>query len=512
MGCGIQFPPMPPRQPQDVPDLPIPDETRLREIRERLAEIPPPSVVVRRLLSALSNPKSSAKTVSDLAASDPSLSTSILKAVNVAAHGLSQPVKDIRQAVALLGFIKVRSLVLQFGLSDLMGVKEPRPGYSPSALWAHSLCVSFLAEAIARRTQVADPGFVATLGLLHDIGKLAMNSRFPEKVAWMFGDAPAGKTFLAREVEAFGSTHALIGGELADAWRLPGDLCTGIYYHHSFRQLPANVSTPLRRALRVVQIANQVAKYLHVHGDDVEVDLLPLECFREIGLAPPIEGLVDAEAKSSVTSAILFIEQMIPRPIGSFPKLLRVRATSELPRMGFAGLAQDDSSTSIEVGPCRLLETLRRVMPVELRFDPGQEPSAEPVKGRGDVRFVAPLEAASLEKLSAVFRRHVESLEFGSRNALVLHFLSRAVIGSALRAGAPGAELSLRLRRLPSGALLHFDCPALEFRRVIGPAVRERLAALLARSLGSVVTLEWVDRIETDDTGRNWVFAKEWKK
>lgn len=499
--------------PPSVPDLPIPDEVRLREIRERLAEIPPPSVVVRRLLAALSNPKASAKTIADLAASDPSLSTSILKAVNVAAHGLSQPVKDIRQAVTLLGFIKVRSLVLQFGLSDLMGVKERQPGYSPSALWAHSLCVSFLAELLARRTKAADPGFAATLGLLHDIGKLAMNSRFPEKVAWMFaGDHGAGETFLTREVQAFGTTHALVGGELADAWRLPAELCTGIYYHHSFRQLPGNLAVPLRRALRVVQIANQIAKYLHVHGDDVEVDLLPLECFREIGLTPPIEGLVDAEAKAAVTSAILFIEQMIPRPIGSFPKLLRVRAVSEMPRTGFAGIAQEDSSTSIEVGPCRLLETLRRANPIELRFDPGVEPPAEQAKGRGDVVFVAPLEAASLERLSAAFRRHVDSLDFGARNALVLHFLSRAVMGSAVRAGAPGAELSLRLRRIPNGALLAFDCPALEFRRVIGPAVRERLGALLAKSLGSVVTLEWVDRIETDDTGRHWVFSKEWKK
>src|SRR2546423_14182441 len=96
-------------------------------------------------------------------------------------------------------------MILRLNVSQLF--KSPLPGqalcYDSDALWKHSMAVSQVADHLAKRTRKADPDLSSTVGLLHDIGKLAINSQFPKKVALLW--RPAGligapaESWLARE-------------------------------------------------------------------------------------------------------------------------------------------------------------------------------------------------------------------------------------------------------------------------------------------------------------------------
>src|SRR5205085_7706773 len=122
-----------------------------------------------------------------------------------------------------------------------------------------------------------------TLGLLHDIGKLAINSQSPTKVAQLWrpaglvggGIGTGGESWLARERRLFGADHAFMGAFLAARWQLPDDLADAIRLHH----LPPEVSLdtlvePIRRAVEVVHVANQLVKYRHVYCADMEIDTI----------------------------------------------------------------------------------------------------------------------------------------------------------------------------------------------------------------------------------------------
>ena len=94
--------------------------------------------------------------------------------------------------------------------------------YDGEALWLHSLAVAQVADHLAKRTKKADPDLASTLGLLHDIGKLAINSQFPEKVAELWEHMCPAQVYEAVEggVEVTASNCVQCGAISAKGGRL----------------------------------------------------------------------------------------------------------------------------------------------------------------------------------------------------------------------------------------------------------------------------------------------------
>src|SRR6202011_5487023 len=82
--------------------------------------------------------------------------------------------------------------------------------YDSEKLWVHSMAVAQVAEELPRRAGGTDPHLALTVGLLHDIGKIAINSQFPDTVRELWkGGGPADESFLAPERRLFGADHAV---------------------------------------------------------------------------------------------------------------------------------------------------------------------------------------------------------------------------------------------------------------------------------------------------------------
>ncbi|HEV7297839.1 MAG TPA: HDOD domain-containing protein [Tepidisphaeraceae bacterium] len=287
----------------------------LDEVVSGLEKIPPLPRAVHNILRELNSMGSTARSVASIVGTEPILVASILRMVNSAAFGLRREILSLEEAVAYLGFSTVKALVVRLKLGPMMGIASAdakrTKGYHPEKLWLHSMAVAQTSEHLAKRVGGVDPWLAGTIGLLHDIGKLAINSTFPQIVGQIWDKHDGDESFLARERRLFGADHAFIGGFLAAKWELPGDLVEAIRLHH----MPAGDSAVLAmpsemfRAVSIVHVANQLVKYSHVYCADMEIDIVPSAVLTELGLSPDLERLLDRDTQAIIERSVQLMRE-----------------------------------------------------------------------------------------------------------------------------------------------------------------------------------------------------------
>jgi len=278
---------------------------QMEEITRGLKQIPPLPQGVIQVMRELDSKDASAATVAQAIGREPVMAASILRIANSAATGLRREVTNVSEAVSYLGFSTTKSLFLRLKMDALVPSKRGSRGYDADKLWVHAVAVAQASEDLARRAGGTDPQLALTAGLLHDIGKLAINNQYTESVAKLWTDgADKGVSILDRERELFGADHAFIGSALAAEWKLPADLVGIIRFHHLPVGVDMDLSNDARRALLCVYIANQLVKYRHVYCGDMEIDDVSNDLTRELGLPDFFELAIDERLRASIDRAI----------------------------------------------------------------------------------------------------------------------------------------------------------------------------------------------------------------
>ena len=278
----------------------------LDDVTRGLHKIPPFPQAVLQIMRELDAAGSSARGVAEILSTEPVLTATLLRIANSAMLGLNRQIVTVADAIAYLGFSTVKALLVRLKVGGMFYQKTASGRYNQEKLWVHSMAVAQVAEELARRAGGADPELALTAGLLHDIGKIAINSQFPDTVGelWKPGGA-ADESFLARERRLFGADHAFIGGYLATNWKLPDELTEMIRLHH----LPGGPSPDLapmpRRVLFAVFVANQLVKFSHVYCEDMEIDIIPAAIMTELGLPSETEKLLDAPMRRIIDRAMM---------------------------------------------------------------------------------------------------------------------------------------------------------------------------------------------------------------
>jgi HD-like signal output (HDOD) protein len=116
-------------------------------------------------------------------------------------------------------------------------------------------------------------------GLLHDIGKLILASSLPEQFGRVA--AQASGDHLEAEREAFGATHADVGGYLLGLWGLPGAVVEAVNLHHSPRESQTNGFT----ALTATHVANCLIHEQFSEGEAALRAAPDMEYINQLGLA-----------------------------------------------------------------------------------------------------------------------------------------------------------------------------------------------------------------------------------
>lgn len=189
----------------------------------RIRDLPTLPSVLMPILTAVADPDSSALDISRRLIADQSLSTKVLRVVNSAYFGLSRRIHHVHEAVAILGYKELAQIVLTASVFKCFG--PSRSGYDRTQLWRHALAVGIASDRIALGLELDPAEGHYTAGLLHDIGKVALDAVYPRRFAETTRRAvETGASADAAERATFGVDHAVIGRALAEHWRLRNPL------------------------------------------------------------------------------------------------------------------------------------------------------------------------------------------------------------------------------------------------------------------------------------------------
>ncbi len=146
------------------------------------------------------------------------LSAKLLRLANSAYYHVSRSIGTVEDAVLMLGFVTVRTLVISSGL--VSGFKTV-PGLDLKQFWRYSLHTAVSAKWIAKKSR-ENTDLAFTIGMMHAIGQLVIHSAMPEKAMALDKVAgPMDSRRLDAEVASFGYTFADVGAELARRWKFP---------------------------------------------------------------------------------------------------------------------------------------------------------------------------------------------------------------------------------------------------------------------------------------------------
>jgi len=191
--------------------------------------LPPFPAVAVKALNLMAGTETSLLDLCNLIRSDAAFSTEILRIANSPLVAFSKNITSILQASMLLGFRRLRSVVITVGLKAYLA--EP---FTPllHACWRHSLACAIIAERAAQACSL-DKETAYTAGVMHDIGRVALITSMPQAYEQVVGRGADGPADLLRaERELCGIDHCQAGRVLVAAWGLPEAFLKITSCHH----------------------------------------------------------------------------------------------------------------------------------------------------------------------------------------------------------------------------------------------------------------------------------------
>lgn len=186
------------------------------------AQLPSPPGVGMRVLEITRREDYAAQDIAEAIMADSALTGRLLKIANSALHSTTQPVTTIVEATMRLGVTAVRNVAL--GLSLISSNRHGGCGqFDYERYWAKSLARALAAQAISRHCRRGSPSEAYVMGLLCEIGTLALASVYPDQYGNLLKDSgQAARSSLARhEREQFGIDHCEVGAFMIEDWGLP---------------------------------------------------------------------------------------------------------------------------------------------------------------------------------------------------------------------------------------------------------------------------------------------------
>ncbi len=202
----------------------------VEQVVKGIQQVPSPSVVVLEILASFDRDNIDTAGLVQKIGQDQGLTARVLRVANSPFYGMSSKIGSVGEAMVVLGFHNVRSLVAAAGIIDQFAVAESN-GLDRPAFWQHSIgtavCAQVLARALGKNQALA-----FTAGLLHDIGRLALDTYFhAESKAVMARSAADDSSLVDAECAEIGVDHGLIGYELAKRWKFPVSIQQAIRDH-----------------------------------------------------------------------------------------------------------------------------------------------------------------------------------------------------------------------------------------------------------------------------------------
>ena len=231
--------------------------------------------VAAGFLSNLAGGKVNSAGLNDLVESDPALTARILSLAFTEGVSFKDNTPSVSEALAKLSDAVVRDAIFSVKVFEAFDADyDPDSGRSlPRKQMAlHALATACCAKRIAELVLPEEDRKLAfSAGLLHDIGKLAIDQVMPKSFERMVEQARReGAALYDIERKHLGVDHMLVGKRLAEKWHLPEEVTFSIWMHHSDTETLAGFMSAGKIA-QVVRLADIIARQCGI-GDSGSYD------------------------------------------------------------------------------------------------------------------------------------------------------------------------------------------------------------------------------------------------
>jgi HD-like signal output (HDOD) protein len=269
----------------------------MRELISSIRTLPTIPSLYLEVISALNNPNATTEEVGAIVAKDMAMTTKMLQVLNSAYFSLPQPITDPAEAVGLLGFESVKSLIMSVKLMSQYDKVKP-VYFSIDSIWKHSTNVAWIAKQFAI-LEVGDPVLAAsayTAGLTHDLGKVILAANFDQQYSGAHALARKQQLPLWEvEREIFGATHGELGAYLFGLWGMPADIIEAAAFHHQPSRAPTKTFSPLT----AVHAANALEYEGNPGSSGLVAATFDLDYLRGLGLGDRLDTWRDAVSSIS---------------------------------------------------------------------------------------------------------------------------------------------------------------------------------------------------------------------
>lgn len=250
----------------------------LNEVLGRLTQLPAIPAAVQEVIDSLNDPQLDTITLVRKIGKDQGLVAGVLRVANSSFYGLQRQVASLQEAIMVLGFSAIRTLVISAGLVGRLSSVKAR-AVDQKRLWEHCFQTAVCARAIAKCTG-RDQEVAFTAGLLHDIGLLALDICLPQYAKVLAAARSAPGKFAETEQAMLGFDHATAGAEVAKRWNFPPVIQDAIRFHHAPEAAPAE-----DRLAGIIHLADLMALEFDRSGNSEEMaQRVPEAAMRRLGL------------------------------------------------------------------------------------------------------------------------------------------------------------------------------------------------------------------------------------
>jgi putative nucleotidyltransferase with HDIG domain len=230
------------------------------EIIAKVKNLTAVSQAALKLVTLLDQPAVSNDDVVMVLKYDNVLTAKLLRACNSPYFGFEEKVSSVEQAVMILGHQQILHMVLSLAFGGAMSVTLPGYAIEAKELWFHSLTTAVAAEQLVKNgdSMEIEPPVGFTAGLLHDIGKLALNQALDADTQLAVRKLIVQNRHPrnAAEKEILGTDHAEVGACLLETWHLPEEIIEAVANHHR------PVTTPRLKLSATIHVADCLAHLL----------------------------------------------------------------------------------------------------------------------------------------------------------------------------------------------------------------------------------------------------------
>lgn len=219
---------------------------QLEKLLKQPNALPSAPKVVRKLMETFQQEEVDLLKAAALIEDDPVLTAKLLKMANSAFFGLHRSVTTAREAINVMGLIKVRALVIGAALGDGFHCVG---GMNLGQFWRYSLNSANLSRYIALPIRI-DESTAFTAGLVHGIGELVMHAGMPEAMIDLDRSIQMLDLKRAKAQRAlFGYSYADVGAALAREWKFPKKMIDAI--EHQVAPFENDVYEPIAGVIHI---------------------------------------------------------------------------------------------------------------------------------------------------------------------------------------------------------------------------------------------------------------------